>query len=122
MGWKHFKLDEFKCPCCGENKIKPEFVTLLNNIRERAGVPMKVTSGYRCLTYDTSLGGKGNHPTGYAADIHIANSYMRHYILEAAYHLGVERIGVGKNFVHLDILDQYMQWDVPAPVTWTYNK
>jgi uncharacterized protein YcbK (DUF882 family) len=120
MTWKHFTLHEFKCPCCGENKIKTEFVNLLDNIRERAGVPMVVTSGYRCPTYDISLGGKGNHPTGYAADIAIGNSYIRHAILEAAYHLDVERIGVGQNFVHLDILDQFLNYNKPAPRTWVY--
>jgi uncharacterized protein YcbK (DUF882 family) len=83
-------------------------------------VPMVVTSGYRCKTYDVSLGGKGNHPSGYAADIAIPNSHARHYILEAAYHLGVERIGVGKNFVHLDMLERFFGYERPHPVTWVY--
>lgn len=121
MGWNHFKYEEFACPCCGENKIKTEFVNLLDNIRERAGVAMVVNSGYRCPTYDLSLGGKGNHPTGYAADIKISNSYMRHHILEAAYHLDVERIGIGANFIHIDTLDHYLQYNKPAPVTWVYK-
>lgn len=117
MTWKHFTIDEFECSCgCGTNKIKPEFVTLLDELRERAGCTFVINSGYRCPTFDITLGGKGNHTTGYAADIAVQNSFIRHLILNACYEMGVKRIGVGQGFIHIDTLD-----NKPSPRTWTYK-
>ncbi len=117
MAWQHFSIDEFKCPCCGGNKIEPDFVDLLDKIRARAGVPFKITSGYRCPTYNTTLGGGPEHPKGQAADIACPSSLHRWKMLEAAFHYGVRRIGVGKDFVHLG-----KEYTLPNPVAWDYYK
>jgi len=37
--WKNFKLDEFKCKHCGENKIEHELIDKLQSLREDLGFP-----------------------------------------------------------------------------------
>ena len=112
---RYFKLDEFTCPCCGDNKISRVFVEELDEARELAMVPFQVNSGYRCESHDAALGGKGNHTTGWAADIACDTSRDRHKIIKALHEVGFDRIGIGKTFLHVD--------DVigkPPEVMWLY--
>ena len=117
MAWMFFVKDEFKCPCCGENHIKDSFIDWLDDVREDAGVPFKITSGYRCPTYNISIGGGPEHPRGMAADISCPTSRMRFKILRAAFANGAERVGIGKNFIHLGI-----DKTLPTEVAWDYYK
>ena len=45
---KHFVRDEFVCPCCQYVEVNADLVRKLDQARELAGVPFKITSGYRC--------------------------------------------------------------------------
>lgn len=72
---KYFKKSEFKCPCgkCnGYGKgIYKSLVDNMNVIRKKYGVPITITSGYRCQTYNDSLIGSSKtskHLTGQACD------------------------------------------------------
>ena len=72
--WKHypnFSPDELDCPCCHEVPMKEEFLEALQELRNKAGVPIRVTSGYRCTDKNTAIGGSetSRHLKGDAADI-----------------------------------------------------
>jgi len=108
MDIKYFKLSEFDCPTdsgSGEN-MELAFLKKLDNCRELAGIPFKINSGYRSPKHNTKIGGvKNSSHTNIpcnAVDIHAASSEERYRILEAAIKTGFNRIGIGKNFIHLD--------------------
>ena len=111
----YFTYNEMKCPCCGIAISDPEFLMVMDNIREEVGKPLTINSWYRCEKHDKELGGKGAHTTGRAADIKCLTSGDRYDILRAAYGEGVKRIGVGKTFIHLDLVDDY-----PQEMAWVY--
>ena len=112
---KYFSLDEFKCPCCGENNISLMFVEQLDQARELAMVPFRINSGYRCESHDAALGGKGNHTTGWAADIACSASLDRFRLVKSLLEVGFSRIGIGKTFLHVDDVD-----GKPPEVIWLY--
>ena len=68
---KNFKVSEFACKHCGENKIDQRVLNMAQTIREALGVPVRVNSGYRCPTHNAAVGGvKGSkHILGLAADL-----------------------------------------------------
>lgn len=53
---KNFTRDEFECQCgkCTAQMIDTELVDKLQRIREVLGVPLKITSGYRCIVHNAS--------------------------------------------------------------------
>lgn len=117
MDWtkiKNFKPYEFRCPCCGLEKMDQDFVEKLDSLRDRIGLPIEISSGYRCEERDKAVGGKGNHTTGKAVDIICKTSEFRYDILwnAAGY---FSRIGIGKTFIHLDDCK-----DKPQEVVWLY--
>lgn len=104
MNLRYFSLNEFKCPCCGQVIIKRELLNLLDEARDIAGIPFKINSGYRCEKHNKEVGGKPNssHLQGYAADIAAETSRQRFLIVGALLQAGAVRLGVGKNFIHVD--------------------
>lgn len=109
---KYFKMSEFDSPDLegsGEKFMNMDFVRLLDEARELAGVPFKITSGYRTEEYNVSLKKRGfkasptsAHMRGLAADISTPDSETRFKVVESLIRLGARRIGVGKTFVHVD--------------------
>ena len=114
--YKHFDPSEFTCRCgCGRNGINPDFVSLLDFTREILGSPIVISSGYRCPEYDKAVGGKGNHPTGLAADLAIPDNEYRFWLVKALLAAGFRRIGIGERFIHVDATRGR-----PSPRIWTY--
>jgi len=107
----------FACPCCGRNWIDIRLERLVRHIEERAGEKLTITSGYRCEKHNRKVGGSetSSHLKGLAVDIGIERSRLRYRVIGAAIRLGLHRIGVGKDFVHLDIDRQK-----DARVIWVY--
>lgn len=69
---KYFVKDEFTCKCgCGLNNINLNLVKILDEIRERLGCPVIVTSGTRCARHNKEVQGVADsrHVRGKAADI-----------------------------------------------------
>ena len=68
---KNFKVSEFACKHCGENKITQEVIDMAQIIRDELGVPVRVNSGYRCAEHNKRVGGspKSQHMNGNAADL-----------------------------------------------------
>ncbi len=68
---KNFKVSEFACKHCGENKIDQRVINMCQTIRDYLGVPVRVNSGYRCPAHNKKVGGvpNSNHTKGLAADL-----------------------------------------------------
>lgn len=116
----YFKPTEFACKCgCGSTTIDPRLLEMLNKARDYAGIPFVITSGVRCKAHNKSIGGVTNSPHigGYAADISAVDSRSKYLIVKAALHVGFNRVGVGKNFVHVDVDDRANK---PQDVLWVY--
>ena len=120
----HFSVREFRCkgeaegkPCCchGAVSVDRYLVDVLEAFRPVFGMPLFVTSGFRCDAYNAAVGGhpKSYHRVGMAADI--TNQAIRQQIKAAAVELGVvleSVIGKGRGnvicyknrgFLHVDV-------------------
>jgi uncharacterized protein YcbK (DUF882 family) len=107
---KYFKSSEFVCGCgCGLQKVDPKLVYALDATRKKAGFPMRVTSGTRCLTHNAKVGGVNSsahtvQADGFskAADIKINSSHQRYLFVHAAIE-HFSRIIIYEEFIHVDV-------------------
>ena len=118
---KHFTLDEFDSPDepGSGSKMDKKFLEKLDYARGNASVPFKITSGYRTAHWnDTVLGARvgSSHKKGLAVDIACIGSRDRALIIKSLLDVGVNRIGIGKTFVHCDVDKQKDQ-----DVFWLYD-
>lgn len=124
---RYFARGEFDCNCgCGRNDMQLDFVAKLDDLRTRLGVPLRVTSGYRCPLYNnvvSTTGENGPHTTGRAVDVQLAGANVHRLVMQAS--LGGWFSGIGlhqrgphsKRFIHLDDLEAPAH---PRPRIWTY--
>lgn len=116
---EHFSKAEFLCKCgCGQVKVHPHLIDSLETIREFSGIPIQITSGYRCAAHNAAVGGKPNsaHLAGEAADFFVSGNIDRFRFLEAIMFYGPERCGVGGDFIHIDVSQT-----LPQGVIWLYG-
>ena len=118
--FKYFTDEEFKkcTPSCSITDMDENFMLLLDELREKCGIPLVINSAYRSKEYDISKGrsGDGAHTKGKAIDLRCNDSINRHKILKNAIKLGFNRIGIANSFIHLDIDDSLVQ-----NVCWLYS-
>lgn len=122
--YKYFKLSEFDSPDqpgSGE-MMEEEVVEALDNARDIAGFPFIVTSGFRTIAHNRKLLGQGapastrsSHLIGWAVDLHVPSSRKRFIMVEALLDAGFNRIGIGEDFIHVD-----MDPNKPPNVLWNY--
>lgn len=112
-----FKASEFNCSCCDANLMHQDFVNKLDIARRVAGVPFKITSGYRCKKHNSEVGGvkDSSHTLGWAVDISCTNGPTRWKIINGLTQAGFERFGISKSFIHVD-----MDPTKPSPTVWLY--
>lgn len=83
------------------------------------GFELTINSGYRDPGHNTDVGGVENSEHTYdpaeGVDIFCKRSVTRFKMVVTALELGITRIGIGKDFVHLGI-----GADKPQHVMWTY--
>ena len=122
MDWKKypsFTPQEFDSPDrLGSGEMMQEaFIARLQEARKLACTPFKITSGYRTLEHNKSVGGvnSSSHRFGCAADIAISSSHERFLILTGLIRAGFTRIGIADNFIHVDSDETK-----PENVIWTY--
>jgi zinc D-Ala-D-Ala carboxypeptidase len=117
---KWFNYSEFDSPDepgSGHN-MDEEFLDMLDQARARAGIPFVITSGYRTEAHSYAVGSNANssHCKGVAADIVAATSRDRYLILTALLEVGIDRLGIGEDYIHADV-----DWEKPANVIWNYS-
>jgi uncharacterized protein YcbK (DUF882 family) len=99
--------------------MKPDFMRVLQAIRNEYGKPMTITSGYRHWTHPVEARKghtTGEHTRGTCVDIACADGRTRFELVQIALKHGITRIGIAKTFVHLGIGGA----GLPAPVIWEY--
>ena len=103
---KYFSPSEFKkcTPSCKISDMQPAFLDLLDKVRETAGIPLVLNCAYRSRAYDKAKGRSGNsaHTRGLAVDIRCNTNANRMKIVNAALLCGINRIGIGRTFIHID--------------------
>jgi len=102
----HFEISEFDSPDeigSGSN-MDATFLQMLDDARGIAGIPFRITSGFRTPSHNAYVGGVqgSSHLFGYAADIACNNSADREVILNSLIRAGFRRIGIAKTFIHCD--------------------
>jgi zinc D-Ala-D-Ala carboxypeptidase len=118
--FKNFTKEEFDCKHTGQNLMQEEFMVKLQELRDKYGKPMKITSGYRHATHpiERVKSAPGPHTTGLACDVGVqgAEAYK---VLALALELGFTGIGVNQKgtgrFLHLDLIKSSLR-----PTIWSY--
>jgi len=104
---RHFKLVEFACPLTKAIVVSAELLEKLDELRERIGRPLTISSGYRSPEYNRRVGGaeRSQHLLGRAADIPFLDSADAHKLLALAEEISFRGIGLypTKMFIHLDV-------------------
>lgn len=121
----HFTPREFTCRCEGlcdhPVVVSPDLVAKLDKIRELIGMPVTIVSGTRCERHNRKVGGKplSSHVPrdgiSHAADVRCPDNEFRFAFLAAALPI-FNRIGIGKDFIHVD--DDPA---LPSNVVWVYG-
>lgn len=112
----NFSDTELSCRCgCG--KMPEDYAIIaLQNMRQRIGRPLIISSGARCPKHhryiyreDIRAGKqwptKSKHLEGHAFDISCMDEELRWLIVEFAIALGFTHIRIHKDFVHVDMRD-----------------
>ena len=110
------------CDCGGSAPVDRTLALALQALRDDMGVPLTVSSGFRCLAYNrvpVSEGGPGSndesqHPKGKAADIVIPAMWTPDRMFDHANRVIAFKyggIGVYDGFLHLDIREVKARWD-----------
>ena len=124
MTYKYFTLSEFDSPDSGGSgkHMSSEFLEMLDEAREIAGIPFKINSGYRTKEYNQSLLDRGYkasktspHMKGLAADISVTDSRSRWMVINSLLLVGFQRIGIADTFIHVDL-----DTEKSHSVIWTY--
>lgn len=113
---RHFKPRDFSCKCGNCNgksiPIDMNLVRKLDAIAEAVMSPVVVQFGIRCQTaQDRKARGPSNSPhvphgengLATAVDILCPSKEVRYQLIQAALFAEIDGIGIGPNFVHLEI-------------------
>ena len=111
---RNFDMEEFSCHCgCGLNLTHPYLVSVLQDLRDHFGEPVKITSSTRCPEHNMNIGGapQSKHLLGIAADIQVTNTppSVVHTYLETTYP-NAFGLGLYPSFVHLDVRPERARW------------
>ena len=96
--------------------MNKNFLFVLDEAREFAGIPFVINSAYRSPTHPESIKNPtSSHIKGLAVDIKATDSTTRFKIVEALISVGFTRIGIADTFIHVDL-----DFDKTQDVIWTY--
>lgn len=116
---RYFEFSEFDSPDQeGTGLLMDQtFLQMLDNARDIARIPFRITSGYRTKERNKQVGGVEDsaHTKGLAADIFYHNEKEKYLIFSALVQAGFRRIGVASNFIHVD-----NDHTKPYPAYWVY--
>ena len=99
-----------------ETNMSKEFLFVLDEAREIAGIPFVINSAYRSPEHPLSIKNpSSSHIKGLAVDIKATDSKTRFKIVQALMTVGFTRIGIADTFIHVDL-----DLDKTQNVIWTY--
>lgn len=99
-----------------ETNMSKEFLFVLDEAREIAGIPFIINSAYRSPEHPLSIKNpSSSHIKGLAVDIKATDSVTRFKIVQALIEVGFTRIGIADTFIHVDL-----DLDKTQNVIWTY--
>ena len=127
---KNFSVAEVECSCgCGSADMDPDFMQILQNIREDMNRPLRISSGVRCAKRNaevSSTGSNGPHvPRANgtsASDILNAGADALRKV-DIARKNGISGVGISqrgphaKRFIHIDTINDSTH---PRPTMWSY--
>ena len=108
----YFDKSEFACHCGGKYcngfpaEPKEKLIRVADKIRETLGSPATVSSGVRCQTHNSIVGGVGNsrHLTGRAMDFCVAGKSAAQLLAEVNKYPEIRyAYTIDSSFVHMDI-------------------
>lgn len=125
----NFNSTEFDCHgsgCCSKTTLDTKLVEYLQQIRDRFGAPITISSGYRCSKHNKKVGGASGsrHTKGSAADI-VVKGIAPAEVAKYAESIGILGIGLyeakdcGDDFVHIDTRTTKSFWYGHAQVART---
>lgn len=110
--WVHpnFPAHEFACKCgtgCGTGfaNMEQSLLSVLYKVRDVTGLPMVITSAYRCPKHPESIRRPNSaHTRGYAVDFRVNTSQQAYTFMKVLFELGVRRMGWNQKlkFFHFD--------------------
>lgn len=99
--------------------LSPLLLVHLLELEKRLGFELTINSGYRDPDHNRDVGGvEGSEHTddpAQGADVLCLRSVTRFKMLKHLFDMGVQRIGIGKDFLHVGVSK-----DKPANVAWHY--
>lgn len=113
--------DALRCRCrradCDAPVPDPAFLDQLRALEARYGEALVVTSGVRCRVQNERVGGAPNsgHLRATEADLACTSGAARWRLVHAAISVGIQRLGMGKTFLHVGGLSA-----LPQQVIWHY--
>lgn len=108
----NFQLREFQCKDGSYQVVlKRDLLEKLQQLRDLAGKPVIITSGYRNPAYNLKVGGSptSRHLRGEAADIQIPGLSPQQ-VTDLAEKVGFNGIGVYETFTHVDVREVATRW------------
>ena len=99
-----------------EENMNKDFLFVLDEAREFAGIPFVINSAYRSPNHPLSVKNPtSSHIKGLAVDIKATDNETRFKIVEALVSVGFTRIGIADTFIHVDL-----DFEKRQNIIWTY--
>lgn len=110
-GIRHFTRQEFACKCGGlcdgfPAEMDARLLEVADRVRERLGVPCRVSSGLRCRQHNANVGGVANsrHLTGKAMDFCAAGKGAQEVLTMVLAQPEVRyAYAIDGSYVHMDV-------------------
>lgn len=109
---KYFKKSEFDCKCGGKYcdgapaVMKQKLLTVADRVREHFGTAVIVSSGLRCSTHNTNVGGVANsrHLDGRAMDFMVKGKTAKEVLTYVQEQPEIRyAYAIDSNYLHMDI-------------------
>lgn len=91
-------------PKCSVSDMDEAFLEKLLFAQKLAGKKFRINSAFRSVAYEKEhkRNGRSAHCLGKAVDISTTDSRTRYIVVAALLVAGFYRIGIGRNFIHVD--------------------
>lgn len=92
---------------CSSEGLAPQMLTFLKKLESKLGFELVITSAFRSKEFEISKkrNGLSAHCKGLAVDVVCTEINSRFHIVQNSLLLGCSRIGIAKNFIHIDLCD-----------------